>query len=140
MRYFVISAVAVVLFTFSACLSEGNPEAEKAAIESATSWLELVDKEDYAESWDVAADYFIAAISREQWEQSIRSVRSPLGRVNSRTLKSKKYATSLLGAPDGKYVVIQYKTSFENKKNAVETITPMLDTDGKWRVSGYYIK
>jgi len=53
---------------------------------------------------------------------------------------SKKYMTSLPGAPDGEYVVIQYKTSFENKKDAVETVTPMKDEDGVWRVSGYYIK
>jgi ribosomal protein S17E len=37
-------------------------------------------------------------------------------------------------------VIIQYDSSFENKKSAVETVTPMLDKDGKWRVSGYYIK
>ena len=28
----------------------------------------------------------------------------------------------------------------ENKASAVETITPMLDKDGKWRVSGYFMK
>ncbi len=44
------------------------------------------------------------------------------------------------GAPDGEYVVIQYDSSFEHKQAAVETVTPMLDKDGKWRVSGYYIK
>lgn len=27
-----------------------------------------------------------------------------------------------------------------NKKSAIETVTPMMDKDGKWRVSGYYIK
>ncbi|MEW6584469.1 MAG: DUF4019 domain-containing protein, partial [Nitrospirota bacterium] len=54
-------------------------------------------------------------------------------------VKSKKYATSLPGAPDGEYVVIEFETSFENKKSAVETVTPMMDS-GKWRVSGYYIK
>jgi hypothetical protein len=64
----------------------------------------------------------------------------PLGKVLKRTIKSSQYATSLPGAPDGEYVVIQYETSFANKKSAVETITPMLDKDGKWRVSGYYIK
>ncbi len=48
--------------------------------------------------------------------------------------------TSLPGAPDGEYVVIQIQTSFENKKSAVETITPMLDKDGRWRVSGYQIR
>ncbi len=53
---------------------------------------------------------------------------------------SKLYATSLPGAPKGQYVVVQYKTSFANKPSAIETITPMLEKDKKWRVSGYYIK
>ncbi len=44
------------------------------------------------------------------------------------------------GAPDGEYVVIQFETSFEHKRSAIETVTPMMDRDGKWRVSGYYIK
>jgi len=37
-------------------------------------------------------------------------------------------------------VVIQFQTSYENKKSAVETVTPMVDPDGEWRVSGYYIR
>ncbi|MEW6571079.1 MAG: DUF4019 domain-containing protein [Nitrospirota bacterium] len=55
-------------------------------------------------------------------------------------MKSKQYTTSLPGAPDGEYVVLRYKTVFENKKSSIEIVTPMLDKDGKWRVSGYYIK
>jgi hypothetical protein len=58
----------------------------------------------------------------------------------SRKLKSATYMTAMPGAPDGEYVVIQYESSFEHKQSAVETVTPMLDKDGKWRVSGYYIK
>ncbi len=68
------------------------------------------------------------------------AVRSPLGRVVSRELISRTYTQSLPGAPDGEYVLIQFATSFENKKSAIETITPMLDDDGEWRVSGYFIK
>ncbi|MGB3565135.1 MAG: DUF4019 domain-containing protein, partial [Thermoanaerobaculia bacterium] len=64
----------------------------------------------------------------------------PLGKVLSRKVKSKQYATSLPGAPDGEYVVIQFETSFENKTTAIETVTPMKDEDGKWRVSGYFIR
>jgi hypothetical protein len=67
-------------------------------------------------------------------------VRKPLGKVIKRSVKSKQYATSLPGAPDGEYVIIQYETSFEKKKVSIETVTPMLEKDGKWRVSGYYIK
>jgi hypothetical protein len=70
----------------------------------------------------------------------VKAVRAPLGKLVSRKLKSRQYAESLPGAPDGKYVVIQYDTVFENKKSAVETVTPMQDADGAWRVSGYYIK
>jgi hypothetical protein len=58
----------------------------------------------------------------------------------SRKLKSAKYTKALPGAPAGEYVVLQFDTSFVNKKEAVETVTPMLDKDGKWKVSGYFIK
>ena len=67
-------------------------------------------------------------------------VRAPLGKLVSRELASKQYATELPGAPDGEYVIIQFATSFENKKTAVETITPMLAPGGSWKVSGYFIK
>lgn len=56
-------------------------------------------------------------------------------------MKGATYATKLPGAPDGEYVVIQYKASFANKESAVETITPMKEADGTtWHVSGYFIK
>ncbi len=37
-------------------------------------------------------------------------------------------------------MVIEYSVSFAGKPEAVETVTPMKDPDGHWRVSGYYIK
>jgi predicted SnoaL-like aldol condensation-catalyzing enzyme len=94
----------------------------------------------YAESWTEAATYFKGAVTQEGWMQSMKSVRQPLGKNKSRNLLSSKYTRTLPGAPDGEYVVIQYQTSFEKKQPAVETLTPMLDKDGKWRVAGYYIR
>ena len=69
----------------------------------------------------------------------INHARGPFGDVKSRELQGAKFATSLLGAPDGEYVVIQFKTGFANKADSVETITPM-KADGNWKVSGYFIK
>ena len=117
-----------------------NQDKEKAAVNASKVWLKLVDEGKYSESWDEAAQYFKNAVTKDQWRTSLESVRNPLGKVLSRNLKSKKYTKTLPGAPDGKYIVIQYETSFQNKQQAIETITPMLDKDGKWRVSGYYIK
>ncbi len=93
-----------------------------------------------AESWDTAAQYFKDAAGKEPWSKSIKAARGPLGAVKSRKVKSTEYRTKVPGAPDGEYVVIQYTTAFENKDSAVETVTPMLDKDNVWRVSGYYVK
>ncbi len=118
--------------------AQGN--ATSQAQKAAESWLALVDQHSYADSWEQAASIFRGAVSKQQWQKAVGSVRDPMGKVVSRKLKSAQFTTTLPGAPDGKYVVIQYETSFENKKSAVETITPMLDKDGQWRVSGYFVR
>ena len=112
----------------------------ETAQKGAENWLAVVDKGDYAGSYDGAASIFKLAITKEDWLQKVRAARGPLGKVISRKLKRAQYKTSLPGAPDGEYVVIQYDTSFENKRSAVETITPTLDKDAQWRVSGYFIR
>jgi hypothetical protein len=134
-------AVFVIFGTLSAYnVSADNIGAKKAALDAAEAWLQIVDEGRYSESWEHAAGLFRAAVQPEGWKQSMQAFRKPLGNVTSRTLASQKYSTSLPGAPDGEYVVIQFKTSFANKRSAVETVTPMKDIDGTWRVSGYYIK
>ena len=122
------------------CSKPSNPEAEAGALTAAETWIALVDNGQYAESWDEAAGFFRGAVPKEQWLQTMNAARKPFGKNISRKLKSKHYKTSLPGAPDGEYVVIQFKASFENKKSAIETITPMLDKDGTCRIAGYYMK
>ncbi len=137
----------IIILTLAALFVFGLSEnmyaemvSEQAAVSASKTWLNLVDEGRYGESWDEASELFKEMVAREQWQTTIKSARTPYGRVVSRTLKSTQYATSLPGAPDGKYYVLQYETSFENKKSSIETITPKLDKDGNWRVSGYYIK
>jgi hypothetical protein len=48
--------------------------------------------------------------------------------------------TSLPGAPDGRYVIIQFNTSFANRPSSVETLTFIMVTNGSWKASGYFIK
>jgi len=133
-----ITLFAILAVSTGLLFAAAKPEEEGQ--KSAEQWLALIDSGNYAESWNTAAGYFKAAISGQQWEQTLNAVRKPLGQIVTRKLKSATYAKSLPGAPDGEYVVLQFDTSFTNKKSAVETVTPMLDKDGLWRVSGYYIK
>ena len=134
----IISFLAII--ALSATLSFGAAKPEDEAQKSAEQWLALIDTGKFGESWETAAAYFKKAISKEKWESTLGAVRQPLGDLVSRKLKSAKYSKSLPGAPDGEYVVLQFDTSFTNKKVAVETVTPMLEKDGTWKVSGYFIK
>lgn len=140
MRRMLMHLLLAAVVGLSGCSSSGNPQAETAAVASAEAWLSLVDGRKYAESWEAAAQFFKGAVPKEQWIQAMQATRKPFGKNLSRKLKSKTCETTLPGAPDGEYVVIQFEASFENKKSAIETITPMLDKDGKWRVSGYFMK
>ncbi len=142
--------VATVIVIWSGCSRSGQetqtarpgvtPETEEAALVSVNAWLELVDTGKYDESWEQSASLFQQAVDKAAWHKQLAAVRTPLGELVGRKVKSSEYRTSLPGAPDGEYVVILYDTSFEHKKSAVETVTPMKEPDEVWRVSGYYIK
>jgi hypothetical protein len=134
----IVLSLVVGLMCHSSLMA--GPNEERAGLDSAGAWLTLVDAGQYDKSWDQAASLFKESLSKDQWVQSLKTAIMPLGKVISRTSATTTYTTSLPGVPDGKYVVIKYDTSFENKKSAVETVTPMLDKDGKWRVAGYFIK
>ena len=114
-------------------------EREEAAKLAALEWLALVDAIQYEASWQAAASLFRTQVAVSDWVKAVTAARSPLGNTGKRELLSATYKSSLPGAPDGEYVVLQFQTNFENKARAVETITPMLDA-GTWRVSGYYIR
>ena len=129
---------ALAVFLGSTAWPGDKPE--DAAQAAADSWLKLVDEGKYAESWEQAAKLFKGAVTKDQWKQAAAGVRGPLGKLVSRKVKSREYTEKVPGGPDGKYVIIQYDAVFEHKSAAIETVTPMLDPDGAWRVSGYFIR
>ncbi|HEX9172773.1 MAG TPA: DUF4019 domain-containing protein [Telluria sp.] len=111
-----------------------------AATDAATQWLALTDAGKPGDSWDQGAPAMRAALTREKWSEVMTAVRTPLGAVTSRKLKSAEHKKSIPGAPEGEYVIIQYDTEFANKAGASETVVPMRAADGSWQVSGYFIK
>ena len=134
-----LNLLVVAALAAAAPLCRGD-SSESAAETAAVTWLALVDGGNYYQSWATAADYFRKSISRTQWVARVGAVRDPLGALKTRRLLSAREAHSLPGAPDGDYVVITYASGFANKAEATETVTPVKETDGHWRVSGYFIK
>lgn len=137
-RRSVIAGLIVSLAVVGGAFAADKPE--DAAQAAAESWLKLVDAGHHAASWEAAAKAFKGAVKQDDWARMAAGVRTPLGKLVSRQLKSREYTEKMPGAPDGKYVVVQYDSVFEHKAVAVETVIPMADPDGVWRVSGYFIR
>jgi hypothetical protein len=135
-----LSIAMLALLLCSTVFAQDQTAKKEAAKQAAQSWLALVDRGDYGASWREASSFFQSKISKADWETALKQVRAPLGAAGSRTLLGAEYQTELPNAPKGEYVIIQYKVEFAGGGTFVETITPMLDKDGKWRVSGYFVK
>ena len=140
-RWVRVTMLGVVLLTMaSASVARGEDKPEVVAEKAAQSWLAVVDAGKYGESWDQAAQSFKKAVTQEKWIGALKQVREPLGKAASRKVKGTEYQENPPGGPAGKYVIVQYNTDFENKKATVETVSLTLESDGQWRVAGYFIK
>ncbi len=113
---------------------------EKMAELSARTWLTSIDGGNYSESWKNSSAFFQNAVNEASWTASMKTFREPLGALAGRNLRSAQRVTELPGAPDGQYVVMQFDSSFANKKTAIETVTFALEKDGRWKSTGYFIK
>jgi len=138
MKRRILSICVAVLLAMPSLAAE--PDAADAARTPTLAWLSLTDASQYPASWDTAAALFKTAVSRDDWVTTIRSVRGPLGALQSRSESSATYRSTLPGAPDGEYVIFRFRASYANKASAIETVTAMKQDDGSWRVSGYFIK
>jgi hypothetical protein len=94
-RILCLAIVGLILPGVTAMASDS--EKESAAVSAAEKWLATVDAGEYAASWQEAAELFRNAVTKEEWEQLMQAGRKPLGKLISRTVKSKIYTTSMPG-------------------------------------------
>lgn len=132
-----VLCAGVALSSFAKAQDTDQVDQAKRA---AQQWLALADAGQYAASWTEAAAPLQKAVSQTDWEHALQSLRGAGGAQTTRELSSATFSKTLPGAPEGAYVVLQYSSKFGADKDAVETVVPMLEQDGRWRVSGYFIK
>ncbi|GGD60694.1 DUF4019 domain-containing protein [Erythrobacter arachoides] len=131
----VLAALALGFYPNAA--SETPPRfqmAEGEAEAAARQWLELGDAGDAGASYALTARAFREANTQAVWANALDEVRAPLGATLSRNLISAEMPPT----PQG-YVVVKYRTTFDNRAGAVETVS-LLRENGEWRVAGIYVE
>jgi uncharacterized protein DUF4019 len=121
----IVSAAAVSL----------SPDAE-AARQAALAWLQVVDTGNYKHAALMMSE---EVRGQQDWLSYLNAQRAPLGSANKRQIGDGRHASTIPGLSGvRKYMVIQFKTSFERKPVATEEVV-MAKMGCCWEVSGYSI-
>lgn len=113
--------------------------ADPESLGRAERFLKHVDDGDWAGSWKAAGAFFQSEVTADEWSEKVEPVREPLGAVKERTLSNVQRASTLPGAPEGEYEVLQFQTDFAAEEALlVETVVMLQGADG-WEVVGYFV-
>ena len=112
-------------------------------VKYAESIVAMIDNGQSGQVWDQASDVAKKTVSRDQFTKATESDRAKVGKVTSRKLEGVTRALSngKEKLPQGLYVNVVFTTQFSNESKPVrELVSFHLDSDKKWRLSGYTIR
>lgn len=133
-----VLALLLIAGSASPAYSQSTDQNVEAAQEAAQEWMALVDADEYEASWSEAAEFFKAQLTAEQWAQQVQQARGALDALQDRSLIAARHTTSLPNAPEGEYVIAQYRATYGSEP-LIETVT-LMQEESAWRVIGYYIQ
>jgi hypothetical protein len=114
----------------------------KPLVQAAAQIAQMVDQHTTGIVWDNASPVGKAASPRAAFVKQIDADRTSLGAVKSRKLAGVTGSLSKGGAtPAGTYINVTFATQFGTNPQPVrELVSFHLDSDQKWRVSGYTLR
>jgi hypothetical protein len=130
------AAVASVLASRTALAQTITADKEAEGRLAAQGWLVLLDRKDWGRAWETTSSIFRSKVPLGTWMDAIPKAREPFGAFVERTPVETAYKPALQGQPPGDYVTVVFQSKFANREIA-EVVTTVLDTDGRWRVTGY---
>jgi hypothetical protein len=143
MRSDVVALTCTLSILLSGCASHSTPRAEKRTNENearaaALHWLQLLDTGDYEEAFEFEAQDFRMFRTQSQFVRLMQARRAPFGNALSRNFIGAAHVERFVGAPEGNYESVLFKTAFEHKNPTAERVILIKQPIG-WRVIDYRI-
>lgn len=119
-----------------AAITETTKNKEDSA-KAAQEWLAIVDKGNFADSWENGSVVMKLRIPKNTWVTLLEAMHKGKGNTIERKILEQRPAVDPKGLPQGEYMVIVYNTKFSNKADAKELVTLVLESSGQWKVLTY---
>jgi hypothetical protein len=138
-----LSVRAGLAVLLAGCASYSESRAEKRANENdaraaALHWLQLLDDGDYEEAFEFEAQDFRMSRTQNQFVRLMQARRAPFGNALSRKFIGAAHVQKFVGAPEGNYESVLFKTAFQHKDPTAERVILIKQPIG-WRVIDYRI-
>lgn len=98
---------------------------------------DLIAQERYEQIYNESSERWKQSVTLEQSNQTFRTLREKLGRVENRTLHSATEQQNSGGALKGHVYILRYQTKFE-RGEGMETFT-LVEQDGRWLLARYFV-
>jgi len=96
-----------------------------------------IDQERYEQIYNESSDLWKKDVTLEQSNEVFKTLRTKLGKVESRTLHSATEQQNSGGALKGHVYILTYQTRFANG-DAMETFT-LIEDNGRWELARYFV-
>ena len=138
-----LSVRAGLALLIAGCATHSPTRAEKRANENearaaALHWLQLLDDGDYEEAFEFEAQDFRMYRTQGQFVRLMQARRAPFGNALSRNFIGAAHVEKFVGAPEGNYESVLFKTAFEHKNPNAERVI-LIKQSIVWRVIDYRI-
>jgi hypothetical protein len=134
-----IGSIAVFLILIgSACGNEAGRGRVPAEVqEVVTNIGNLIAQEQYDQIYLESAERWKQDVTLEQSNDTFKTLRTKLGRVETRSLHSAAEQENSGGVLKGHVFILSYQTRFE-RGEGMETFT-LIEENGQWRLARYFV-
>jgi len=138
LRYLSIFLIFLTSFTVLACRQETEGGRVPTEVnEVVTTVGDNIAQERYEQIYNESSDLWKKDITLEQSNEVFKTLRTKLGKPESRTLHSATEQQNSGGALKGHVYILTYQTHFE-QGDAMETFT-LIEDNGRWLLARYFV-
>lgn len=130
--------LALPLLGVSACRQEAPRNRVPAEVQEVVASIgESIAQERYEQIYNEAADLWRQDATLEQSNEVFKTLRTKLGKVESRSLLSATEQQNSSGVLKGHVFILTYQTHFE-RGDGMETFT-LIEESGRWLLARYFV-
>ena len=136
--YLSISLILLSSLTVAACRHDVDRGRVPSEVnEVVTNVGENINQERYEQIYNDSSDLWKKDVALERSNEVFKTLRTKLGKVESRTLQSATEQQNSGGVLKGHVYILTYETRFEHG-DAMETFT-LIEENGRWLLARYFV-